>query len=737
MRRLLILVCILTFSLVQAQDRPKVGIVLSGGGAKGFAHIGVLEILDSLGIPVDAIGGTSMGSIVGGLYAIGHSPQDLARISTTTEWSFITDPRPERKYLAPYEKNTYERYLLTLDINKDGIRIPGGLNPGERIINLLTRHTVGFHNPLDYTSDLPIPFVCVSTELNTGREVVMKDGILALSLRSSMSIPSLFSPFWYEGRYVIDGGTVNNFPADHVRALGADIVIGVDVQTTFSDTISDPTFLKVLEKTSMYMNALSTSQRESLCDLIIHPDMTGFGVTSFDAVEEIIESGRKAARANMAQLIAIREQIGGYHDKEIEPYLAPDRIIVDEIRIKGLVKTSRRNVLGNLGFNVGDTLSFDQIEEGMLRLHGTNLFTLANYLTYMHENETVLEIRIIEKPSNSRLRVGIRYDSDFESAALLNFTSRNRLFSGSYFSADLAIGPAPRLNVQYIWDHGALPGLGTDVRLWNYNSRWELLNSSLGRLKHTDLRWRLFGTSSFGKSTSVKLGGSYHTYGVSSDVSSTDDFIDLLDPENEWVDVFLELQYDDRDQQTFSKRGSALLLEVYAVEGIGRGDNDYPVITSLRWQGNLSLTKRWVLRPTIYGLYSTSQAPGPYASNLGGVGLNYINQSVPFYGYRHATHHFGYPNGESTEFVNGRYVGMIRWDLQYEIFTDNFVTVGVNAAGVTDDITNPFAVQNSAILSGFKVEYGLNTIIGPIKASVQRSFEWDNWFGYVSIGYWF
>lgn len=739
MKKIVLLASALLCLSAFGQNRPSVGVVLSGGGAKGFAHIGVLEILDSLGIPVDAIGGTSMGSIVGGLYAIGHTPRELSDIATGTEWDFVTDPRPERKYLAPYEKSTHERYLIKLDITREGPKIPGGLNPGERILNLLSRYTVGYHDPLDFRTDLPIPFVCVATELNTGKEKVMYGGVLPMCLRSSMSIPSLFSPYYYDRTYLIDGGTVNNFPADHLKQIGADILIGVDVQTTFKDSISDPTFLKVMEKTSMYMNAFTMRERESLCDLIIQPDMTSFGVTTFDRAADIIESGRQAARAQMDKLLEIRRQLGGPQPRTVDRYLPPDRVAIDEIRIKGLEYTNRRKVMGNLGFSVGDTVTFDQIEQGMLRLHGTNQYSLANYLIYEFMGQTVLEIRVLEKPSRIRTNIGIRYDRDFESAAVINITSRNGLFSGSYFSTDLVIGENPRILATYLWDNGALPGFGLDLRYWNYSSDLILEDRRLGEYRTSDLLSRFYVTSSLGKSTSVRLGGAYHKLSGKSSIGQLSEIIDTAGFRDEYLELFFSSMIDIRDRGNYPTRGIMMDLEVKGITPLSSEFTEFPLVGTLLWESNIPVSPRWTLRPTVFGMLSVNSVnlTTPYTVNYGGLGRNYINNNQRFYGYRFSSAAMGYRSYDETSYISGLNSAMMALDIQYEIFKNNFVTVGVNGAVITDDLTDPVNPALSAYKGGFMGEYGLNTFIGPISVAVHRSFERNDWIGYVNIGYWF
>ncbi len=726
-------------TMVHAQNRPKVGLVLSGGGAKGFAHIGVLEVMDSLGIPVDMVGGTSMGAIIGGLYAIGHSPSDLEEIVTETEWDFILDPRPERQYLSTYEKTAEERYILTLNLTHEGLQIPSGLNPGEHIINLLSYHTIGYHGELDFTQDLPIPFVCVATELNTGKEVVITEGELPWSMRSTMSIPSLFSPYYYKGSYLIDGGTVNNFPADHIADLGADIIIGVDVQTTFADTISDPTFLKVLEKTSMYINARTTAEREQLCEFIMLPEMNGFGVTSFDDAALIIEQGRKAARRMMPELLALLDQLGGPQEKSIPPYYPPDKIKVDEIRITGINSTSDLTVLGSLGFDEGDTVTFDELDEAMLQVHGTNQYSLANYTVTMDGARTVVNVKVLEKASEVKTKIGIRYDSDFETSALINLTSRNQLFRGSYFSADFVASQNPRVNMLYTWDNGNKPGFGLEGRYWNYASELRFLGENLGEFRTTDWFISAYATQNWKNSGSVKLGANFHDITFSSRVSAIEDIIENSDSELRNLEVFLKTNYDTRNRGNYASSGTRLQFEALWYIDVQYRPEQTPVFLDLEYEQNIPLSDRFTLRTNLYtsaSVFSTL-ATFPYTPNLGGYGQNYINNNMKFYGYRFSSGFVGYESLDRSNVVFASHSIIPRIDLQYRLFKKSFIVVGANGAWMFDHLEDPLNPESTALIGGFAFEYGMNTLVGPVSVSASKPTEFNDWLYYLNVGFWF
>ncbi len=224
----MVLITFLVGSEGRAQERPKIGLALSGGGAKGFAHVGVIKVLEEIGLPIDFITGTSMGSIIGGLYAIGYSVGELEELVTATDWNDLFRDRVRRRDLAIESKMLDGRYMLSLPLNGLAPGLPTGLIAGQKISKLFERLTLPYHDVSDFRQ-FPIPFACVATDIVTGEVVVLDHGYLPEAMRASMSIPSVFTPVEIDDHLLVDGMLVRNFPVEEVRALGADIIIGVDV----------------------------------------------------------------------------------------------------------------------------------------------------------------------------------------------------------------------------------------------------------------------------------------------------------------------------------------------------------------------------------------------------------------------------------------------------------------------------------------------------------------------------
>lgn len=221
---------LLPFSLHSQEQRKKVGVVLSGGGAKGMAHIKALQVIEEAGIPIDYIAGTSMGAIVGGLYAIGYTPEQLDSMVRKQDWTFLLSDRIKRSAMSLTDRERSEKYTVSIPFTKTPKdAATGGIMKGQNLANLFSDLTVGYHDSIDFNK-LPIPFACVAANVVNGEQIVFHDGILSTAMRASMAIPGVFTPVRQDSMVLVDGGIVNNYPADVVKAMGADIIIGVDVQ---------------------------------------------------------------------------------------------------------------------------------------------------------------------------------------------------------------------------------------------------------------------------------------------------------------------------------------------------------------------------------------------------------------------------------------------------------------------------------------------------------------------------
>ncbi|MCL7960091.1 MAG: patatin-like phospholipase family protein, partial [marine benthic group bacterium] len=275
-------------------ERPRIGLALSGGSARGFAHVGVLQVLEEAGVPVDAIAGTSMGSVVGGLYSSGLSTEELRAVAAEVDWDRMFSDAPDRRNLPVERKVEEGRTVFGLPIVDGAPRLPSGIVQGQRITQLLTGLTWHVHPVRDFRT-LPVPFAAIATDAETGEAVVLDHGFLADAIRASLAIPSVFAPVEIEGRYLIDGGIVRNLPTPEVRALGADIVICSDVTKPLATADSLQTLVDILTQTMAFRTVERRDIDAELCDVMILPDIEGLNSADFASADEIIARGRAAA----------------------------------------------------------------------------------------------------------------------------------------------------------------------------------------------------------------------------------------------------------------------------------------------------------------------------------------------------------------------------------------------------------------------------------------------------------
>ena len=268
------------------EQEPKVGLVLSGGGAKGFAHIGVLKVIDSLGIRVDYVAGTSMGAIIGSLYASGYSGKQLDSIFKGVDFDNLIADNIPRSAQSTYEREISERYAVTLPFDHLKVKLPSALSRGQNTFNLLTKLMLHVSYQDDF-SKLPIPFFCIATNVETGQQVVLDKGNLPQSVRASGAFPSLFQPVEIDGQLLIDGGVVNNYPINELKAKGMDIIIGVDVQDGLANRTDLSSAPQILFQINNFRTINDMKIKSKQTDIYLKPDISKFNVVSFDDGNQI------------------------------------------------------------------------------------------------------------------------------------------------------------------------------------------------------------------------------------------------------------------------------------------------------------------------------------------------------------------------------------------------------------------------------------------------------------------
>ena len=359
-------------AVVAAEDgtRPTIGVAFGGGGAKGGAHVGVLKVMEELHIPIDYISGTSIGAIVGGLYASGMTAAELEDALASVDWDEAMRDKPPRRDLSFRRKEEDARFLFDLEmgIGKGGLKFPAGLISGQNLYFLLQSLTVPVADVQDF-DQLPIPFRAVATDVNAGLPLVLKEGYLASAMRASMAIPGVFSPVELDGRILVDGGLVANLPVEAVREMGADIVIAIDLGAPLSTQEVGESLVSVFQQTMRMLTRPNVEPSILKADLVLNPGVSGFGTMDFADIQEIMDRGEVYAREQIPVLeqFSISEEDWLAHRKEqIEPELEPVR--VDFVEFEGNERVDDRVVENRIRLRPGSEIDLDVVGEDLARL---------------------------------------------------------------------------------------------------------------------------------------------------------------------------------------------------------------------------------------------------------------------------------------------------------------------------------------------------------------------------------
>lgn len=482
---LLILYQALVFNIEAQQKiethRPKIGLVLSGGGAKGLAHVGVLKILEDAGIVPDYITGTSMGSIIGGLYASGYSAAQLDSIVRSADWSLLLSDQIPLKNVVPEEKKDYSRFLTEFNITDEGIKLKAGMIQGQLISEFLSQLTwpVAHINNFD---QLPIPYRCVAADLISGKPYIFKEGNLATAMRASMSIPSVFAPVITDGMFLVDGGVLDNFPVKLCKEMGADIIIGVNVGFTDTYTLENLNSMhKVLIASSSIGSNLLQEEANRLTDILIQPDLKPYTTASFFDAGKIIDLGMRQALPHLDRLVALADSVYQIEPKHtIKHYPVPTKIKLKEIKTTGLKNISHEFVVSQLGFSAKDSVTVEQVNQGLRKLLGTRFLDQARYeLTYDNGSYNLLLNTVETNPTTAAF--SIDYNNVYGVGLIANITLRDLFIKNSRLSITAEASKSPQINTNFFTYTGEKMDFGMGIDLGYNRSILPIYRRSNGR----------------------------------------------------------------------------------------------------------------------------------------------------------------------------------------------------------------------------------------------------------------
>lgn len=722
------------------QKRPKVGLVLSGGGAKGFAYIGLLKVLEEVNMPIDYIGGSSMGAITASLYAVGYSPETIARIVKELDWdSFISDVQ-ERKHIAYEEKLFSDKYIFTLPIEDKVIALGKSLSTSfniDLILNNLFSPVVHIND----FNDLPIPFLCIGTDLLTGEAVVLNEGNLARAVRASMAIPGYFSPTEYNGRYLIDGGVVNNYPAVQVKEMGADIIIGGDVQSGLKGDIDEiGSITGILDQVISFSRVEANEKGLSLTDYLVKFKMP-YGMMDFSQHDSIIAFGEKVAREHYSALKALADSINNIElfVKESTETVRVDSICIDSIKWPKLNFKNPERFYRYFDDIKGRKTSFTQLEERMYLLNGTKQFNELRYEFEPSGNDS-LNLKIEAGKSNrGSMAAGLHYDNTCRGSVLLNLSFRNIKGSPAKFFADVILGQNPRLKAMFIINNGFKPGFGLESDFYSLKFSEYKDGEKVNKWEFDNYAFSAFMPLTFKNNYLFKAGFQYEYFRFKQEVA-----IDtVLDAYNEFAgygSFFVSFNHDSRDKVNFTKKGQLVQLKAKHVFPFSDQWNNVLSNSSmiyLRYNWYAKLSEKLVYKPELFFGYTFTEEIEPYPdSNETNIGLPAAQHLFAFGGMNPENYLENHISFTGLKFIEklGIYAGKVSTNFEYNFYPKLYATVMADVGFLENDLNNINEIQ---LLFGYGAKLGYDSFVGPVEFSATSSNIDNSLNIFVNIGYWF
>lgn len=638
----LVLCSVVSAETVQADSsmltRPKVALVLSGGGARGFSHVGVIRELERLGVRIDIVAGTSMGAMVGGGYASGYSVEQMQDIILGVDWKEMFALRPDRDEINWRRRQDDFKGLGTQEIglSKKGVLFPDSVVPAQHLeifLRSITRHV----SSVTDLSKLSIPFAAIATDLDTGEAVVMqKDVTLADAMRSSMSVPGAFSPFPYKNHVLVDGGLAQNLPVEQAKAMGADIIIAVNAGTPLGKSKDIHSVAGVMGQMIGILTERNVDHSKSLLtekDILITTDLTGFNAGDFQKAEAIIEAGEKSAQKYEPQLkrLAVSqktfEQWNLARQSAVQP---PQARQVDSVQVQGLEVVNPKSVIKSADLDLTKPITEDQIAQASAKIWATDDFTLVPYTFEPGPNGTqTLVWRPQEKPwGYNTIRVGGKISTDFNQEHTFDFLVAHTMgwlnSWGGEWRNEAQIGKDSYFSTSFYQPLGAASPLFFMTEIRYESQRYDWYNGSshaLATLKNKTLEGSLSLGLELGKASVFKAGVGYVSAQSKVSVGEIPGY-NSMDDEASFVEI--SWQYDTLDNVNFPTKGFYLDARARRYEQMENSADpevsDYYVETIFPWDWG----DGWV--SVLSGKAGSSTIPGRYP--LGGL----FNMSGAYYG---------------------------------------------------------------------------------------------------------
>lgn len=747
------------------QYRPTVALVLSGGGAKGAAHVGVIRYIEELGIPVDMVLGTSMGGLIGGLYSLGYTVEQMDSLVRNMDWNWALSDRLSRKYITYSDLKYKEKYLLSIpffyekdyyrmmkadenrfdpahkrDIlhvgadNEDGAEmlkknllgsLPSGYIYGQNVSNLISSLTIGYQDPMSF-QDLPIPFVCVASDMVSGKAKIWHEGKINDAMRSTMSIPGMFAPVRVDGMVLVDGGLRDNYPTALAREMGADIIIGVDLSET-RRTYTDVNNIGDIIGQGIDMLGRDAFDRNvNIPDVKIRPQLRGYNMMSFDAesIDTIMVRGLEAAIAQDSILREVAKRTKGGFKVPRKPSafgFETDSLVIADVEIRGVLPREGELLEKRLNLKFGQKISKEDLNDIVAKIYGTQSY---DYVTYelLGDVEPFKLVLNCRKGPIHQLGLGVRADTEEIVSVLLNIGFNAHKLHGHIYDFSGKVSANPYLQFHWSYDLPKMPTVNakaairwTDLNMLNFGNNNLSLSYLCAKQEFylSNIKWRHID---------IKAGVRNEVFDIrnikSSQIIGDYDFDQLT---NDFVSLYMDSRTDTFDDGYFPTTGvSAGLSYTWTFAGFPHRFNNFHTIQAdvktVVTAGDIfafipSVNCRFLLGKDV---------PVAYFNAVGGsLAGRYIDQQMPFLGV-------------TNLYAMKNILTVYRTDLRFRLARNHYLTGIVNYARDCDVLKN-YAVGPGHF--GAAVEYSFDTIFGPLSANVHWSDITGKVGFYLSAGY--
>ena len=718
----------------QTAVRPKVGLTLSGGGAKGLAHIGILKAIDSAGLKIDYITGTSMGAILGALYAVGYSGKEIEQMCKGMDWDVLLSNQIPLQALSMEEKSQYSRFALDLPYINNKIRLTTGLIQGQELNLKLSELFFHVYNCREFKK-FPIPFQCMATDLETGDLVVLDTGYIVTALRASMAIPSIFTAVTIADKKLVDGGLVRNFPVKNVKKMGADIVIGSNVSGGLSskDKISSP--IDVILQMAFFKEAGDFRDEVPLTDVYIYMPLLKYNMGSFGSTREIINIGDETGHSYYSRFKALADSLNAIAPAPVVTEVKPKEksVFISKHEVKGLKKTTGSFLSHLMDFYDAKTYNAVQINKKVRRAYGSRYYNSITYALEKESGDTVKAVFTAEENPGTFLKAGIYYSIFRGINANVNITTRDFVIANSRSMLSVSLGESFQFETEHLqWlgrkkNIAVIPGFRIDrLNIITYNDF-----KRDGAYRQTFYRTSINLQNSGSNIIAGGIGTSFDLV----QLSPTNKSIFEVKGRHSFVRSYVYLNYNSLNQTFYPTRGIKFNMELGLVYNqtqklsVFKDGLSVPVstlnfdnYTRTVFDGSLFATIRsrlTFLSELQAGINFTNKPNVLNNFQIGGINGNFRNQ-VRFAGLPEAT-------------VNAATVAALQVGMRYTLFNNIYVIGRINGL-VKDFATERNATSKKSFLSGYSLTFAYKSPIGPLELSGMYCDQSHRLQSYVTFG---